>query len=135
MFLLGISPAKVRFFSDATPSVRAKPRRARTRCVLSLVPPATTGWLTGNAVALTVRNTKDTGAHLALPANSSLAPAHPAQTQTHANILMCECSITLLKKRKVFHLLVRGRKSFFFAFATAVLGDVMMTFPVFYIFA
>ena len=66
--------------------------------------------LKGNAVALTVRNIKDTGVHLALPANSSLAPAHPAQTQTHANILMCECSITLLKKKKVFHLLVRGGK-------------------------
>ena len=47
MFLLGISPAKVRFFSDATPSVRAKPRRPRARCVLLPAGRETPGWLAG----------------------------------------------------------------------------------------
>lgn len=47
MFLLGISPAKVRFFSDATPSVRAKPRRPRARCVLPPAGRETPGRLAG----------------------------------------------------------------------------------------
>lgn len=47
MFLLGISPAKVRFFSDATPSVRAKPRRPHARCVLPPAGRETPGRLAG----------------------------------------------------------------------------------------
>lgn len=73
MFLLGISPAKVRFFSDATPPERAKAHPARSVTAPATNANVSTGRLTEKAasrpglpvsrtekaIAPTVRNAED----------------------------------------------------------------------------